>query len=68
MAITQQITCDVCGKVKGQVNHWWIADIVMNFQLFTWSDDGAKQNNHIHLCGQECAVKKMSEWMRNATK
>jgi len=61
MAITEQITCDVCGKSKGSVNHWWMLgenpkELVIRPYVpsLGWK----------HLCGQQCVIKAVSEWMQ----
>lgn len=66
MAITQAITCDVCGKVKGEVNHWYTAEIYGKSSIYvrTWSEksvEGADQ----HLCGQECVIQAVNKWMQD---
>lgn len=63
MAITQTITCDVCGKQKQQVNHWWlIAEFEDSIHVSKWRDDDAEGEKHV--CGQECAIKSVSEWLQ----
>jgi hypothetical protein len=70
MAVTQQITCDVCGKVKGQVNHWWMFNVThvlaeedyFNFEAKPWID--SEQDWTRHACGQECLLKALSQWMQ----
>lgn len=58
-----QFSCDVCGRVKGEANHWFLgyhhpaASII---HLSKWNDgierDG--DDGHIaHLCGLECVNK-----------
>lgn len=64
MAITEQITCDVCGKVKQDVNHWWIVKrTAMDFTLLPWGSGAIKNSIAHHLCGQECVTKSASQWM-----
>jgi hypothetical protein len=64
MAINKTITCDRCGKVKREVNHWWIAKInAMDFTLLPWGSGAIESPVAKHLCGQECVSKMASQWM-----
>lgn len=55
--------CDVCGKVKGETNHWFVLLLmprkieVLQFEE-NWSKPGAT-----HVCGSGCAMKRISERM-----
>lgn len=55
--------CDVCGKVKGETNHWFVLLLmprkieVLQFEE-NWSKPGA-----LHVCGSGCAMKRISERM-----
>lgn len=66
MAVIEKIVCDVCGKQKQDVNHWWIFDPPNEgqelFLLAKWSDERAV--TYRHACGQECVIKAVSEWMQ----
>ena len=67
MAFTQKVNCDICGKEKGSVNHWWIFDPPRTegqelFLMAKWSDERAVR--YKHACGQECLIKAVSEWMQ----
>lgn len=67
MAKTETITCDVCGKQKGAVNHWYLIkkhEVMPVFEVMPWHDSIAENINFGHLCGQECTVKLLSEWMQ----
>ena len=59
--------CDVCGKVKGKVNHWWVvclgAGDPLRMVILPWTDASAVHDDFIHLCGQECVHKKLDEFM-----
>ena len=40
MAIVEQVTCDVCGKLKNTVNHWWIGSSNAGaITIWPWGDD-----------------------------
>jgi hypothetical protein len=64
-----QYTCDVCGTEKKETNHWWL--FVVNddgFQLAPWGTPWYQtrqrpQATIQHLCGQACAIRKLSEFM-----
>jgi hypothetical protein len=71
---TETFTCNVCGKRKGDVDHWWIASIgeispsevednKPQFQLIPWSELMARSPEVIHLCGAGCALKETERWM-----
>ncbi len=66
-------TCDVCGKRKGDANHWWMVllgeepgletEPGMRFTLMPW-DAAESQNPEVyHLCGQGCALQAMERFM-----
>lgn len=55
--------CDVCGKIKGETNHWFVLLLMPRkievLQLEeNWSKAGAT-----HVCGSGCAMKRISERM-----
>src|SRR5262249_10601229 len=60
--------CDGCGVLKGETNHWWYAASTLNaagvaeWWIRQWNSD-AESPAVIHLCGTECAIKKLSEFM-----
>jgi hypothetical protein len=67
-----QIVCDGCGKVKQDSNHWWIVGypfrrmghgvtlvVASTDDVDLWDD----QFNLLDFCGQDCALKFISEQM-----
>lgn len=66
MALTEKITCDQCGIVKGPANHWLLWYKV-SFGIFIgpWDEDYVKNG---HLCGERCAgvmlSKAVEDWGR----
>jgi hypothetical protein len=56
--------CDVCGHQKQDVNHWWLITSMPGgvILLGPWIEEGALDAD-FHLCGRECAQKKIEEWM-----
>jgi len=60
MATKTQYTCDVCGKLKGTTNHWYVLFIgVGKIVIWPWKD--AHQPGALHICGEACLLKKISE-------
>lgn len=68
--IAQQITCTVCGKKKGDVNHWWLFSVMhvladeeyLGFEAKPWIEKDIEWMQH--ACGQECLTKAMNKWMQ----
>ncbi len=64
-----QYTCDVCGAEKREANHWWLCVVNEDgFQLAPWGSTwyDSKQRPKVtpqHICGQDCATRKLSEFM-----
>lgn len=67
-------TCDICGKKKGDVNHWWmviLGDVPcwdegqpgQRFTLLPWNAAESHNPNMLHLCGQNCAMQAMERFM-----
>lgn len=76
MAVTEQFSCDVCGKQKQVANHWWVGTITeigkhKSFTIYPWpcgSKEVAPGKEVNHLCGQECVIKAISGWMAEQSK
>jgi hypothetical protein len=67
-------TCDICGKKKGEANHWWmvmLGDVPcydegqpgVRFILMPWNGAESRIADMYHLCGQGCAMKAMVRFM-----
>ena len=68
-------TCDICGKPKGEANHWWMASVgtlpcfedqdtvETRFTLMRWSEAESRNIEVYHLCGQGCAMQAMERYM-----
>ena len=66
------IKCDVCGRVKGETNHWLIA-VTSRPEAEHSCERGvafAALGAHVdtdfeqeHICGADCAHKKLSEFL-----
>jgi hypothetical protein len=59
--------CDVCGKIKGETNHWlrvWVTGTVVAITGYeTETCPLATDASQFDVCGQDCAVRKASEFM-----
>ena len=74
-------TCDICGKSKGEANHWWMAALGsvpcfeddgkgirdQRFTLMRWSRSDSQNPDMYHLCGQGCALQAMERYMTEGT-
>lgn len=74
--IEQVIKCDACKTPKGATNHWWVIEVeeqnqhpatfprpryrVVLTALANWQELAPKD---LHLCGEACVQKKISELM-----
>lgn len=67
-------TCDICGKKKGEANHWWMlsyaecpcdeADQVpQRFSIMPWNGESSRNSEMRHLCGQGCAMQALERFM-----
>jgi hypothetical protein len=74
MAWDVSFTCDICGKKKGEANHWWmvlLGDVPcydegqpgLRFTLLPWNLAESRNPEMYHLCGQGCAMKAMERFM-----
>lgn len=67
MAYIESYTCDQCGTQKKDTNHWWVMSIGLgNAHLMLWdqtNEDFLNGNTALHLCGEACVQKKVSEFM-----
>ena|SRR5580698_1609091 len=71
-------TCDICGKKKGEANHWWMVMLGetphyeegqpgLRFILLPWNAADSRNASMYHLCGQGCAMKAMERYMTTGT-
>ena len=63
-----QFQCDMCGALKKDSNHWYVANILRSvggtahsFIVGEW--DSGESGTEMHLCGRACVLRKMEEWM-----
>ena len=66
---TQQVACDICGHLKGDMNHWWVI-VYQHTRKFYWvspydggikPDEGTECEKLVDICGEECLVKAESK-------
>jgi hypothetical protein len=71
-------TCDICGKKKGEANHWWMVMMgevpcfeegqpAHRFTLLPWNMAESRNPDMYHLCGQGCAMQAMERFMTHGT-
>jgi hypothetical protein len=71
-------TCDVCGRKKGEANHWWmvaLGDVLcfdegqprQRFTLMPWNAAESHSAEFYHMCGQGCAMQAMERFMTNGS-
>jgi hypothetical protein len=69
-------TCDICGKKKGQSNHWWMLVLGevpcfeegqpnQRFTILPWNFAEARNPSMRHLCGEGCAMQALERFMTN---
>jgi hypothetical protein len=67
-------TCDVCGKTKGEANHWWmlshadcacdeVDQVPQRFSVMPWSAEQSRNPEMRHLCGKGCAMQALERFM-----
>jgi hypothetical protein len=68
------ITCDVCGQIKGETNHWFIAltnaghhEVGIGFGPAD-CDHQTDTTIREDICGQECLRKRLSQWLELTSK
>ena len=61
VGISIQVKCDCCGKVKEQMNHWFMLSSASNhFTIDKLEVKLAEQFNYTLLCGETCLFKYLS--------
>ena len=53
-----------CSAVRGEANHWLISyKATKAFIVQPWDSADAMVEDAVHLCGDTCALKFLSEWL-----
>jgi hypothetical protein len=74
---TTRTVCDVCGKEKGETNHWWRINSIAGSISLEPAESSDKpvfgvlpanlptvcEKRTLDLCGQSCVLKMVSEFM-----
>lgn len=56
------VVCDGCQRVKGEANHWLMAENMGAwFSVGHWNEAYGKQGRLLHICGMACYQKLLSE-------
>jgi hypothetical protein len=74
MAWVERFTCDVCGKLRGDSESWWVAasecvpastarSTQPTLQLMPWENLLAHSAEAKHLCGAACVHTFLDRWM-----
>ena len=62
--IRQAISCDFCGTVKKQTNHWFVAyDQGGELRVSGWNSRNRLRPGSRHLCGQICLHKLVDDFL-----
>ena len=62
---SEMFTCDVCQKVRGEANHWFLARISAKWSLIVspWAEPLMREEGAMHLCGEACVLRRVSEFL-----
>jgi hypothetical protein len=75
MTWTETFHCEICGKQKGSVDHWWLvwtdkyrppyedANERPILKIYPWETMSAHDADVKHLCGQACLQTLVARWM-----
>jgi hypothetical protein len=68
MSIVNTIKCDICGRIKGETNHW--LKMSNNSSRFTVIVPIATVEYlaMLDICSHECAVKAFQAWLDKGSK
>ena len=78
MTWDEAFTCDVCGREKRVVNHWWLVRLeavdcceedqpLRSFTLLPWDAGLCRSPEIYHLCGGSCATKALERFMTSGS-
>lgn len=62
--------CDECKAQKGEGNRWLlaVAHNTHGLEFRLWDDDLAKEDNVSHLCGEQCAQRRLNEFFADRSR
>lgn len=63
MSREERITCDQCGAVKKETNHWYYADVSTG-GLFLLGPFEKDSNGAQDICGQQCAIAALNQFLQ----
>ena len=74
MAWIERFTCDLCGKLMGESEDWWVAinECVPtdssepshpSLKLMPWDNLAGHSAGSKHLCGAACVHRYLDRWM-----
>ena len=68
MGYQNHAVCDCCERVKGETNNWFLLSASEfterdSFNLTSWSGDAAEGGMYLFLCGHECIVKMLNQFL-----
>lgn len=57
--------CDICGRERGEANHWFMADMATSgITLMCWKSGNLSHVDDIsHLCSEECCHTLLSRFL-----
>ena len=58
---SETISCDICGKPKGETNHWYKLSARIGQLLIQKSDGVDFSEIELDICGESCLIKAISE-------
>ena len=78
MAWDESFTCDICGKMKLESNHWWMVTLgdvfcfeadqpPKHFSIVPWNAAESRNEDVHHICGEGCATKALERFMSTGT-
>lgn len=70
MARTEQISCDFCGKMKGESNHWFTLYVKGTGQFFTnelLPREMQQWYTLKDLCGESCMLKEIAKCLKQSS-
>lgn len=66
--ITEQIICDVCGKVIADANKPKIRYWELTTHHTDWGEDSVFSYEYFDLCSQDCIKTKLEEYIENCNR